>query len=217
MPVFIVRRNLHLNIAFWECLGELCVILLMASLNGPCCVFGHECAFEEMSDALHQTIGIENELSQSTKLIWFCFSCGNFFRGLVCLSHHVKTCVRRSGLRSLENYFELHLHDNRLRIGWMDCQQCERQICSAPATYRCRACVHLMRWARLLARAYLQKKTRSYLEHMFDRKHMMSSEVIWAIAAFLVSFPDRHLWYSAVPCVQARNQAQAQMLRLGDL
>ena len=189
----------------------------MASLSGPRCVFGHECVFEDMSDALCQTISIENELAQaSNKLIYFCFSCGNFFRGLVCLSHHAKNCISRSVPQSLDKCFELHLHDNRLQIGWRDCLYCERQICSAPATYRCRACVHLMRWARLLARACLQKKTQSYLEHIFAPRHM-SREVIWSIAAFLVSFPDRQLWCSAAPWAQARKQAQAQMLRLGDL
>jgi len=189
----------------------------MASSSGPRCVFGNECASEDMSDALRQTISIENELAQaSNKLIYFCFSCGNFFRGLVCLSHHAKNCITSSIPQSLQKTFELHLHDNRLQIGWMDCLRCERQICSAPATYRCRACVFLMRWARLLARACLQKKAQSNLEQIFVRR-CVSREVIWSIAAFLVSYPDTQLWCSAVPWAQARTQAQAQMLRLGDL
>jgi hypothetical protein len=45
----------------------------------------------------------------------------------------------------------------------------------------------------------------------------MSKELVWAITAFLVSFPDRHLFYSTVPWVKARLRAQEQLLCLGDL
>jgi len=95
---------------------------------------------------------IEGMLQSEAKQYRFCFNCNNFLRGKCCQLHHAKGCVQ--GIFRASNK-ELHMHDNRREVGWVDCISCDNQKLTAPATGFCLHPVPEMRWIRMMARIYL--------------------------------------------------------------